>query len=350
MKLFALAVAVSAQQDRTNVVPTQENALEFKFKGREYKVSYQMAYDWHAANQYCIAQGMQLIEFDEPGLYKKVWDEIGRSPVDPHANFSPYQKPVDGGEALWIGYQEKILANGQVQIKPVSHGKWINDDNTKFTTDWWVDKATGDQVEPNDTLGSENCVRMRRVSDKNGSMNDAKCSRTWAGAGNQNRNMGLICQTPKDPKGPPKPPPKYPESPLCPSEFFGHPDDGCYVQNKPWNAQDQPQIECDMKNKACMDVSCAADGITAKFRSDLFHSNEFDNGRGFIDQLNDGTRTLMIDGVQVLKGAGLCILRFLKKLVFTITFNIQNLTENIKSFYSLESELSFDSKYFCYNS
>merc|ERR1712157_98592 len=122
-----------------------------------------------------------------------------------------------------------------------------------------------------------------------------------AGAGNDNRNMGLICQTPKD-KNPPKPPPKYDESPLCPSEFFGHPDDGCYVQNQPWNAQDQPQIECDMKNKACMDVSCVADGITAKFRSDLFHSNEFDNGRGFIDKLNDGTRTLMIDGVQVLKG------------------------------------------------
>jgi len=140
------------------------------------------------------------------------------------------------------------------------------------------------------------------MGDKNGSMNDAKCSRTWSGAGNQNRNMGLICQTPKDPKGPPKPPPKYPESPLCPSEYFGHPDDGCYVQNKPWNAQDLPEIECDMKNKACMDVSCAADGITAKFRADLFHSNEYDDGKDFITQLNAGTRTLLIGGDKIEKG------------------------------------------------
>ena len=313
MKLFALAVVVSAQQDRTNVIPAQENALEFTHEGREYKVSYQMGFDWHASVDYCRNQDMQLIEFDEPGLYEKVWDEIGRSPVDPHADYSQYDKDVDGGEALWIGYQEKT-ENDIVYIRPNSqkggpNGGYFEDNGSSgFETDWWRNSTHGN-VEPNDTTGKENCVRMRRVSHKDGSMNDAKCANTWAGAGNQNRNMGLICQTPKDKKK------DYGPSPLCPSEYFGKPSDGCYVQNQPWNAQDQPQIECDMKNKACMDVSCVADGITAKFRSDLFHSNEYDNGRGFIDQLNDGTRTLLIEGDKIEKGPGLCIFRFLKNSI-----------------------------------
>merc|ERR1711933_123697 len=158
MKLFALAVAVSAQkkQDRTNVVPHQENALEFTINKREYKVSYQMAYDWHASVQYCNDRGMQLIEFDEPGLYEEVWDKIGRSPADPPADHSEYDKDVDGGEALWIGYQEKKQDNGQVQIRPISKKKWINDDNTEL-------QLTGGQIPPLVNRSSQMIHLDRRI-------------------------------------------------------------------------------------------------------------------------------------------------------------------------------------------
>jgi len=126
-------------------------------------------------------------------------------------------------------------------------------------------------------------------------MNDAQCDNTWADAKKKNRNMSFICQTPKDQDR------IYPESPLCPSEYFGNPNDGCYVQNQPWNSVDLPEITCSMQNKACLNVSCAADGITAKFRADLFHSNEFDDGKGFIEQLNAGTRKLYLGSNEILK-------------------------------------------------
>merc|ERR1712242_302543 len=182
---------------------------------------------------------MQLIEFDEPDLYDAVWDQIGRSNEDTHGDVT-----IKGGRSYWVGYKEKF--------------------------------------------GKEICARMRQYQGKSGTMNDAQCDNTWADAKKKNRNMSFICQTPKDQD------PIYPESPLCPSEYFGNPYDGCYVQNQPWNSVDLPEITCSMQNKACLNVSCAADGITAKFRADLFHSNEFDDGKGFIEQLNAGTRKLYL--------------------------------------------------------
>jgi len=289
MKLFAFAVAVSAQE-RSNVIPSVEDALVFDIAGRTYKAQHGFAYNWEEAVQYCEEKGMQLIEFDEDGLYDAVWQQIGTEAVDPHGDTD-----IKAGRAYWVGYKEKVV-NGQVKIRPQSLGTYINDDGSLGweKAQWW-------DGEPNDNpnQGIERCVRMRRKEGETGTMNDAMCSYTWAGAKKDNRNMSFICQTPKDD---PPTPPGYDESPLCPSEYFGEPEDGCYVQNTPWDAVTQPEITCAMENKACLNVSCSADGITAKFRADLFHSNLFDNGRGFIEQLNDDTRELYIGGVKVEKG------------------------------------------------
>ena len=284
MKLFAFAIAVSAQ-DRTNIISSVEDALVFNINGREYKAQHGFAYDWQEAVDYCEDRDMQLIEFDEPDLYDAVWDQIGRSNEDPHGDVT-----IKGGRSYWVGYKEKFSGKtGDVMIKPNSMDNYIPDIGL-FETDWWPG-------EPNDNenIGKENCVRMRQYQGKTGTMNDAQCDNTWADAKKKNRNMSFICQTPKDQD------PIYPESPLCPSEYFGNPYDGCYVQNQPWNSVDLPEITCSMQNKACLNVSCAADGITAKFRADLFHSNEFDDGKGFIEQLNAGTRKLYLGSNEILK-------------------------------------------------
>ena len=42
------------------------------------------------------------------------------------------------------------------------------------------------------------------------------------------------------------------DSPLCPSEYNGQDDSGCYVQNDEWSVG--ADITCQMMNKSCLKV------------------------------------------------------------------------------------------------
>ena len=238
---------------------------------RRYVMHWEMHTNWQESVDYCLDQGMQLVEFESEEMYTKVWDWLGS----------------DSDVGYWIGYKEKDEV-----IKPASKRDFSPH------VAWW-------STEPNDNLnpgqdstkpGNEQCVRMRIKDGETGTMNDAPCNFTWVGPKNSSIYMSFICQDTYT--FPPPPTPTPGDAPLCPSEFNGGADSGCYVQNLDWFAGMADDIVCTMENNACMDVSCSAGGIYAKLRHDLFHENLKHAGR-FTDQLAAGQAMLTFGGQEV---------------------------------------------------
>merc|ERR1712193_139053 len=85
-------------------------------------------------------------------------------------------------------------------------------------------------------------------------------------------------------------------SPLCPSEFNGQDDSGCYVQNEDWTPG--ADITCQMMNKACLKVECTPSGISATLSAKLFQTN-LEDDRTFAAQLQAGARTLSVNNKEV---------------------------------------------------
>jgi len=88
---------------------------------------------------------------------------------------------------------------------------------------------------------------------------------------------------------------------LCPSvhkTFEDVDQGGCYTQVGRWSASDNDAdaIQCNMTNEECLSVSCDYAGISANFRADLFHTN-LENTASFVQQIRDGHRDLVINGV-----------------------------------------------------
>ena len=88
--------------------------------------------------------------------------------------------------AYWIGYKE---FDG---VAETVFGQELKSKADGFTTSIplpWDTESNPTAPEPNDWLGDEECVRLR-----NGKMNDAICSRTWAGGKKEGIGMGYICE------------------------------------------------------------------------------------------------------------------------------------------------------------
>jgi len=86
------------------------------------------------------------------------------------------------------------------------------------------------------------------------------------------------------------------DSPLCPSEFNGQEDSGCYVQNNDWTPG--ADITCEMMNTACLKVECSPSGISATLSAKLFHTN-LEDDRTFAAQLQAGARKLSVNNKEV---------------------------------------------------
>jgi len=86
------------------------------------------------------------------------------------------------------------------------------------------------------------------------------------------------------------------DSPLCPSEFNGNEDSGCYVQNDDWTPG--ADITCSMMNKACLKVECSVSGISATLSAKLFHTN-LEDTRSFAAQLQAGARKMKVNNKEV---------------------------------------------------
>ena len=172
----------------------------------------------------------------------------------------------------------------------------FSDPFTKWSAGEPNDKVCANKSKP---AGCEQCIRMRNGGGMT-DMNDAICGNTWVGPAHEMDPMSFICQSDF-------PTADYDDSPLCPSAYRGQsqPDSGCYVQNLQWDGSGQQNIQCDMLNPLCLDVTCSPTGMTAKLRADLFHTHQLNLDTIQQQLIAGGTavggtgRDLLVNGIRV---------------------------------------------------
>lgn len=139
--------------------------IEEPFNALNYVVVRNAGVDWYGAQTACQSRGGYLFvpnSADE-------WSQV-----------VAMDNMVNGGDkdAFWIGLKEyETLTADQYEV-----GEDGSDASSIFTS--------YSESEPNDKQGVEECVRMR----VDGSMNDALCDHTWAGAKRLNIGMGYVCE------------------------------------------------------------------------------------------------------------------------------------------------------------
>jgi len=130
----------------------------------EYTVVTEAGLDFDAAQQRCFGMGGYLFVPNSRDEYQ-------------HVMQLPDIENSTDQDVFWVGLKE---FSGET----VS----VNGDERVFTN--------FSENEPNDKMGNEECVRMRKAGD----MNDALCDITWSGPQKKNYQMGYICEVEYDAK------------------------------------------------------------------------------------------------------------------------------------------------------
>jgi len=102
----------------------------------------------------------------------------------------------------------------------------------------------------------------------------------------------------------------YAKDSICVSDYDtleNDPASGCYVQSGTW-VPGIP-VECELRNKACLPVSCTANGLQAKFRADLF---DVESDEALYRRLINHT-TVLKHGDRKLEYHGVCGYSFVPK-------------------------------------
>ena len=131
----------------------------------EYVIRYDEAINWGDARKECKAIGKHwdLAIFNHKREYERITEIISDHCLDDFA--------------YWVGYRENRGVGRTIFDQELLRKE------DGFTTSIplpWDTTSNMAAPEPNDWLGSEECVRMR-----GGEMNDALCSRTWTGGKKQ---------------------------------------------------------------------------------------------------------------------------------------------------------------------
>ena len=131
----------------------------------EYVIRFDEKVNWNGARQQCkgIGKHWDLAIFNHIREYERITSIINSHCIDEFA--------------YWVGYRE----NNGVGVTIFDQELFLKEDGftTSIPLPWDLTSNTV-SPEPNNWLGSEECVRMR-----GGEMNDALCSRTWTGAKKQ---------------------------------------------------------------------------------------------------------------------------------------------------------------------